>query len=142
VIGDADQRIRLAAFGWLTSQREERGEAIERGLLESFSLEGIRVPLVGPSGIWKPAACELPISATTTLGGPYEDTFDTAAGTLRYSYRGIDPEHRDNRGLRRAMRERVPIVYFHAVARGRYAAAYPVFIVQDHPARARIRDAG
>ena len=33
------------------------------------------------------------------------------------------------------MVERVPIVYFHAVKRGRYVAAYPVFVVEDHPER-------
>jgi len=92
---------------------------------------------VGPSGIWKPAACELPISITTTVGGPYDDTFDRQAGTLRYAYRGLDPQHRDNRGLRRAMVERVPIVYFHAIERGSYVAAYPVFVVEDHPAQLR-----
>jgi putative restriction endonuclease len=31
------------------------------------------------------------------------------------------------------MNERVPIVYFHAIERGQYAAAYPVFVVADDP---------
>ncbi|HEY4632979.1 MAG TPA: hypothetical protein VIH00_03595, partial [Candidatus Limnocylindrales bacterium] len=134
MIGNADQRIRLSVFDWLTYQRDQHGEAIPRHALESFSLDGRRIPLVGPSGIWKPAACELPISITTTVGGPYSDTFDEAAGVLRYAYRGRDPQHRDNRGLRRAQVERVPIVYFHAVERGRYVAVYPVFVVDDDPA--------
>jgi putative restriction endonuclease len=113
------------------------GKAISRTALETFSLDGRRMPLVGPSGIWKPAVCELPISITTTVGGPYDDTFDRRAGTLGYAYRGLDPQHRDNRGLRRAMVERVPIVYFHAIERGSYVAAYPVFVVQDHPGQHR-----
>jgi len=94
----------------------------------------VRIPLVGPSGIWKPAACELPISIATVTHGPYSDTFDSRRGVLRYAYRGSDPQHRDNRGLRRAMVERVPLVYFHAVTRGHYAAAYPVFVVGEEPA--------
>jgi putative restriction endonuclease len=88
---------------------------------------------MGPSGIWKPAVCELPISIATVTAGPYSDTFDSARGILRYAYRGTDPSHRDNVGLRRAMSERVPLVYFHAVDRGQYAAAYPVFVVGDDP---------
>ena len=76
-------------------------------------------------------------SITTTVGGPYDDTFDRQAGTLRYAYRGLDPQHRDNRGLRRAMVERVPIVYFHAIEPGSYVAAYPVFVVEDHPEQLR-----
>jgi putative restriction endonuclease len=133
MIGDADREIRLRTFDWLTRQRDEFGETISRSALETFSLDGRRIPLVGPSGIWKPAVCELPLSITTTVGGPYDDTFDRRAGTLRYAYRGLDPEHRDNRGLRRAMAERVPIVYFHAIEPGSYVAAYPVFVVDDHP---------
>jgi hypothetical protein len=64
--------------------------------LQTFVLDDQRIPVVGPSGIWKPAACELPISVTTTTAGPYADTFDEGSGTLRYAYRGTDPRHRDN----------------------------------------------
>jgi putative restriction endonuclease len=133
-IGDADQNVRLAVFGWLTAQREEHGEALPRSALESFQLAGRRIPLLGPQGIWKPAACALPLSIATVVAGPYADTFDSHRGVLRYAYRGTDPNHRDNAGLRRAMHERVPLVYFHAVERGEYAAAYPVFVVADDPA--------
>jgi len=131
VIGDADWSIRQAAFAWLTDQRETVGEALPRTALENFSVDGRRIPLMGPQGIWKPAVCELPISITTIVSGPYEDEYDSGRGLLRYAYRGTDPQHRDNRGLRRAMVERVPLVYFHAVEPGRYVAAYPVFVVDD-----------
>ena len=133
VIGEADRPIRLAAFEWLTEQRTEHGEALPRTTLQNFRLGPIRIPLMGPQGIFKPAVCELPISVTTVTGGPYSDSFDTATGILRYAYRGTDPTHRDNRGLRRAMVERVPLVYFHGLDHGTYAAAYPVFVVGDDP---------
>jgi putative restriction endonuclease len=131
VIGEADQRIRLAVFDWLTAQREVQGEALPWRSLHRFTLDGVSIPLVGASGIWTPAACQLPISVTTTLDGPYSDSWDRAGGTLRYAYRGTDPQHRDNRGLRQAMLGRVPIVYFHGVQRGWYAAAYPMFVIRD-----------
>lgn len=136
MISEIDRGIRLRVFDWLTEQREI-GETLSRRSLETFVIDDRRIPLVGPSGIWKPSACELPISITTTVGGPYDDTFDRNAGTLRYAYRGLDPQHRDNRGLRRAMVERVPIVYFHAIEPGSYVAAYPVFVVEDHPTELR-----
>lgn len=88
-------------------------------------------------GIWKPAVCTLPLSIMTTVGGPYSDVFDTTTGEISYAYRGSDPRHRDNAGLRRAMQERVPLVYFHAVEAGRYMPAYPAFVVSDHPAALR-----
>jgi len=134
-IGEADRQVRLSVFEWLTTQRDELGEALPRALLEAFELDGRRIPLMGPQGIWKPAACELPLSIATVVAGPYSDSFDSERGVLRYAYRGTDPRHRDNVGLRRAMHERVPLVYFHAVDRGQYAAAYPVFVVADEPTR-------
>jgi len=135
MIGTADAGIRAAVFEWLTEQRQIHGEALSRSMLEAFSLGGRRIPLMGPQGIWKPAACEVPISITTTTKGPYVDSFDDQAGTLNYAYRGTDPMHRDNRGLRQAWRERVPLAYFHAVEPGSYAAAYPVFVTGDNPGR-------
>jgi putative restriction endonuclease len=133
VIGEADQRIRLSVFDWLSDQRADHGEAIPRTKLEGFVLDGVRIPLVGPSGIWKPAVCELPLSVSTVTTGPYADSFDRSTGILRYAYRGTDPQHRDNRGLRRAILEKVPLVYFHAITPGQYVAAYPVFVVRDDP---------
>jgi putative restriction endonuclease len=132
MLGDADRRIRLAVFDWLTRQREELGEALPRDLLVSFTLDGVRIPLLGPQGIFKPAVCELPISIAT-IEGHYPDEWDEATATLSYAYRGTDPAHWDNVGLRRAMRERVPLVYFLRVLPSRYVSMYPVFIVGDDP---------
>lgn len=132
-IGVADAAIRQAAFAWLSKRREEHGEALPWRSLVDFRVGDARVPLMGQTGIWKPAACELPISVATSVRGPYTDSFDETTGTLRYSYRGSDPAHRDNVGLRRAMAERVPLIYFHGIEKGVYLAAYPVFVVADHP---------
>ena len=52
---------------------------------------------------------------------------------LRYRYRGNNPNHPDNVGLREAMRRRVPLIYFHGIVEGKYEAEYPVFIVGDSP---------
>jgi putative restriction endonuclease len=75
---------------------------------------------------------ELPLTLRTTFSGPYDDNFGPD-GLLRYRYRGTDPGHRDNRGLREAMRREVPLIYFHAIDRGKYLAIWPVFIVGDDP---------
>lgn len=134
MIGDTDGEIRQAVFEWLKRHRDETGsETVTRDELLYWQFEGRRVPLVGPQGIWKPAECELPISIATIAGGPYEDSIDHTTGLLRYAYRGTDPAHRDNRGLRQAMRDRVPLIYFITVAPGRYMAQFPVFIVGDRP---------
>ena len=62
---------------------------------------------------------------------PYDDA--VVEGLLHYRYRGTDPRHRDNVGLRRALEEQVPLIYFHGIVPGLYAAEWPVFIVGDDP---------
>lgn len=128
---DLDARVRAAAFQWLGEQREVHGEVLPRSVLaEGFQFDGTRVPLVGPQGIFKPRILSgAPLSITTAPRGPYADSM--ASGLLRYAYRGTDPEHPDNRGLRTAMQQRLPLVYLYGLAPGQYAAAWPVFVVGD-----------
>jgi putative restriction endonuclease len=128
-----DAKVRAAAFNWLSDQVMRYGDVLSReALAHGFLFEDVRVPLVGPQGIFKPRILELPLSITTAPDGPYDDAF-AKDGLLRYRYRGTDPNHRDNRGLRAAMANRLPLVYFHGIARGRYVAAWPVFVVRDDP---------
>lgn len=129
-----DTRVRAAAFTWLAEQVAKHGDVLPRTLLaEGFLFDGVRVPLLGPQGIWKPRVLSgIPLSITTSPGGPYDDHFGTN-GLLRYRYRGSDPNHPDNRGLRLAMENRVPLVYFHGIVPGKYLAAWPVYIVADDP---------
>lgn len=129
-----DARVRSAAFAWLTSQVAAHGDVLPRNLLsDGFVLDSVRIPLVGPPGIFKPRVLlEVPLSITTAPEGPYDDAFGDD-GLLRYRYRGTDPAHSDNRGLRAAMTRRLPLVYFHGIVPGRYVAAWPVYIVGDDP---------
>ena len=103
----SDSHIRHRAFAWLEEQTDLHGDVLSRRLLaEGFVLEGEQIRFVGPQGIFKPAAMELPLSITTVPSGPYEDSLDRD-GLLLYKYRGEDPGHRDNVGLREAMKGRV-----------------------------------
>lgn len=133
VSGELDQRARLAAFQWLRAQMDVHGEVLPRSLLaEGFTLDGVRVPLLGPQGIFKPRVCDVPISITTAPRGPYDDAW-SPSGLLRYAYRGTDPAHPDNRGLRLAMARQTPLVYFFGLEPGQYVASFPVFVVRDKP---------
>jgi putative restriction endonuclease len=69
---------------------------------------------------------------------PYEDEVEEA-GFLAYCYRGTNRSHRENEGLRAAMRERVPLVYLYGVAEGWYVPAWPVFVVGDDPSSLTFR---
>jgi putative restriction endonuclease len=128
-----DDQIRLSAFGWLIKQKELHGDTLPRQLLtDGFEYFGHRIRLMGPQGIWKPQQMDLPISITTVLDGPYDDKPDSK-GFLNYRYRGNDPNHRDNVGLREVMRLRKPLVYFFNIFPGKYLASFPVFVVGDSP---------
>jgi len=131
VAEDHDRRVRLAAFRWLRAQVDIHGEVLPRSnLAEGFTFEGVRVPLLGPQGIFKPAILTgAPLSITTAPQGPYEDSF--SSGLLRYAYRGTDPEHADNRGLRQAMARQLPLVYLYGLEPGRYMPVWPVYVVGD-----------
>lgn len=135
---DRDTAVRLAALRFVREQRLIHGDELPRRVLEQgFPFDGRRVPLVGPQGIFKPAVLQLPLSITTAppVEGrppPYEDAIDES-GLITYRYRGIDPEHRDNVGLRETMRRQVPLFYFFGTERGWYQAVYPVFVVGEAP---------
>ena len=128
-----DQRARSAAFDWLARQVSIHGDVLPRAVLaQGFEFGGKRVYVIGPQGIFKPAVMELPLSITTSPKGPYDDAI-SSDNLLRYRYRGDDPYHRDNVGLRTAMQNRLPLVYFHGIIPGRYLAMWPVYVVGDAP---------
>lgn len=127
-----DYEIRIAAFEWLNKQEALFGDVLSRTVLEEgFSYKGQRITLLGPKGIWKPQIMEYPISITTVINGPYKDSFPKD-GFLKYKYRGTDPNHTDNAGLREIMKRRLPIIYFFALETGRYLVTKPVYIIGDH----------
>lgn len=86
---------RLAAFAWLRDRGLLCGGVYTREeLAAGFEYGGERIRFVGPQGIFKPAGFSIPLSITTTSGGPYDDDF-SADGLLSYAYRGTNPNHRD-----------------------------------------------
>lgn len=134
---DRDTAIRAAAFAWLAEQTRRLGsDVMPRAVLaQGFIFEGTRVPLLGPQGIFKPAAmahAPLTISTVPRVEGrdaPYDDQI-TDDGLI-YRYRGADPNHRDNVGLRRAMEWQLPLIYFLGLVPGQYLAIWPAYIVRE-----------
>ena len=134
----ADADIRAAAFVYLDQLRNVHRDGVPRELLvRGFDFQGTRVPLMGPKGIFKPAALsDSPLSITTVppsrrKPAPYDDTVGDDE-YLYYKYRGTDPQHPDYVGLRRAMRLHIPLVYFYGVIEGLYLPVYPAFVIGDN----------
>lgn len=126
-----EDAIRLAVFKWLEEQTKVDDVLHWSTLVHGLYYEGERISLVGQQGIWKPRVFRsIPLSIRTSADGPYHDAF-TADGLLYYRYRGTDPYHHENRGLREAMEKSVPLVYFHGLMAGKYVAAWPVYVVAE-----------
>ena len=135
-----DAAVRIRAFAVLADLKQIHGDSpIPRAALEKgFEFDGVRVPFLGPQGIFKPAILpDVPLSITTVppvpnRPRPYDDNFGET-GVLSYRYRGNDPRHRDNAGLRLAMERQTPLIYFHGIVPGLYEPAWPVYVVGDDP---------
>ena len=117
-----DAAVRRVVFDWLESQVRIHGDVLPRALLaKGLTYQDQLVPLLGPQGIFKPRVLDKPLSITTIPNGPYDDGY-LSENLIQYRYRGTDPEHRDNRGLREVMRYRIPLIYFYQVVKGKYLA--------------------
>jgi len=128
-----DTAIRIAVFKYLDNLRLLHGEIFSwSDLQRGFSYEGSSVPLIGAKGIWKPKVLELPISIATSPNRPYNDAFNSE-GLLDYRYRQDAAGKTDNDQLRSIMLKGLPVVYFHAMSKGKYDASWPVYIVGDNP---------
>lgn len=143
---DLDMQVRLAAFDYLADLVRVHGDVLPAApLRKGFEFRGQRVALKGIQGIFKPALLqEFPLSITTAppdphRQAPYDDGFTPDGSMLLYRYRGTDPRHHENVGLRRVMQQRRPLIYFHGILKGEYFATWPVYVVGDEPERLRFR---
>jgi len=135
VADDREHGVRLAAIQYVHALRDANDGFVTWAQLKAFSWGGVTVPLIGASGIWKPAALSAPISITTSPNDPYGDDVGDD-GLLRYRYfggAGAEEAH-FNAGLRRAFVEALPLIYFRGVQKGLYQALAPVVIMGDDPA--------
>jgi putative restriction endonuclease len=126
-----DDQIRLAAFNWLEQQTTIYGDVLYRNILEKgFIFKDEKITLLGPQGIWKPKTMNYPLSITST-GNRYEDS-KTSDGFLKYKYRGSDPNHPDNKGLRNLILTKKPLIYFLGIVPGKYLVSWPVYVINDN----------
>lgn len=141
---DSNERqslMRMAAFGQVRRLLETHDQLTATDLSAGFTFEGERVPLVNPQrGIFKPQQMQHLLSIKTVFPKPgarvwYDDQRHVhrqiyeGEETIDYAFMGTDPNVAENRWLREAMEQRVPIIYFLGVSPGRYQAVVPAFIV-------------
>jgi len=139
-VDDRDSSMRMAAFDHVRRLSEAHGLLTRKEMKPGFVYDGERIPLaIRQRGIFKPRQMRHLLSITTVFPRTdgriwYEDQrqvqrqiFD-GEGTVDYAFMGKDPEAADNRWLRDAFENQVPVIYFLGVSPGRYQAIIPTFI--------------
>lgn len=137
---DLDTLMRLAAFEHVRRLVEVNDHLTATDLKPGFEFRGGRIALVNPQrGIFKPRQMRFLLSIKTVFPKPggkvwYDDQREVhrqifeGDDTVDYAFMGQNPDAADNRWLREAFENRIPIVYFLGIAPGRYQAVLPTFI--------------
>jgi putative restriction endonuclease len=138
---DPDTHIRLAAFEHVRRLGEIHDHLTVNELKPGFVFDGQRVPLINPQrGIFKPQQMRFLLSIRTVFPKPggkiwYDDQRQVhrqifeGDETIDYAFMGQNPDAADNRWLREAFENQVPIIYFLGIAPGHYQAMLPAFIL-------------
>jgi putative restriction endonuclease len=139
-VAERDARLRGALFARLDQLAGRSVDGTVRSAdVNALEFEGRAFQVIGQQGIRRVAGLDAALSFTTVYrppgaARPYADDIGPD-GLVRYKYRGTDPDHPDNRALRHAMEQRLPLAYFVGVAPGVYVPHYPVYLVAEDRAR-------
>lgn len=138
---ELDREIRTAAFIHVRRMLELRDPLTSEDLARGFLFRGERIPLVNPQrGIFKPQQMKYLLSIKTVVPRKgakvwYDDQraahdqLYKGDETIEYSFMGVNPEAADNRWLREAMQNRIPVMYFLGAFPRHYHAIIPATIV-------------
>lgn len=150
-IDASDSILRAAAFEQVRRFQVTRDQLTAKDLAVGFFHDGTRYPLINPQrGIFKPRQMEFLLSIRTVFPKAgnriwYDDQRQVhqqiyeGEDTVDYAFMGTDPDASENRWLKKAMEQRIPIIYFLGVAPGRYQALQPAFIVDWDPRSAQAK---
>jgi putative restriction endonuclease len=141
-VNDPDYTLRLAANDAARRLSQRYDDIVPLAeLRRGFVFQGERVSFGSfQRGIYRSrrqaGAAALTLTTAPTVPGkprPYEDELDAETRTILYHYRSGSAEQPDNRALRAAFTEQVPLVYFHGLAPSQYMVLQPVFVTNDDP---------
>jgi putative restriction endonuclease len=133
-----DQRLRAAALAFIDSLADGGRPLVRQDDLAEFRFEGQPMRLMATQqGIRKPRQLTAALSIRTVFAAdpsqrPYDDS-EGPDGFLRYKWRKEDPDQSENRALRRAMVEELPLIWFQGVASALYLPIYPVQLAEEEP---------
>jgi len=134
---EREARLRREAMAWLRMRTQDGARPISREELGDFTFDRAPFRIIPSySGIWKPASLSAALTIVSNERSPYADGTGPD-GLSRYNWRGIDPQHADNRGLRAAMVRQVPLIWLFGVGQTFYQPVFPVYLLREEPAEHR-----
>ncbi len=134
-----EQAIRAAALAWVELTSMGGSQPLTRlQLTEDFAVAGHRFPLVDRGrGIRRPQgwSAALSIMTAATPAGrprPYDDN-EGPDGLPRYKLRRDQRGRTENDGLRAAMRDQTPLIYFYGIQPSLFQVISPVYLIGEEP---------
>jgi putative restriction endonuclease len=131
--------IRAAALDWLSSVTLDGTIPVSRAQLrDDFRVGGDRFPLVDAGrGIRRPKGWSAALSILTAApegapSRPYDDS-EGPDGLHRYKLRRDQRGAAENEGLRRAMHDQAPLMWFYGIRPGLFHAIFPVYLIAEEP---------
>ena len=128
--------VRRAALRWLEDERARGHEIWSQSELASFTFQGERTPLIDahrallvPPG-WTGALSMRSVYRAPGAERRHEDGIGPD-GLYRYAWRHEGPDHAENRGLRDAMLQHLPMIWFYPVAVGEYLVLDTVYLLDE-----------
>jgi len=137
---ELDAQMHMAVFEKVRQLGQIHDHLTAAELKPGFAFQGERIPLINPQrGIFKPQQMRYLLSIKTVFPKPggriwYDDQREVhrqifeGDETIDYAFMGKNPDAADNRWLREAFENNVPIIYFLGIAPGHYQAMVSAFI--------------
>ena len=138
--GDLDSLIRMTAFEHVRMLAAAHDHLTATELAPGFTFRGERIPLINlQRGIFKPRQMRFLLTIRTVFPRTgrkvwYDDQREVhrqifeGDEAIDYAFMGDNPNAADNRWLREAYENAIPVIYFLGVSPGCYQAVLPVFI--------------
>jgi putative restriction endonuclease len=135
-----DTLMRMAAFERIRRLSEVHEHLTATHLKPGFEFDGEHIPLINQQrGIFEPRQMRFLLSIRTVFPKPggkvwYDDQREVhkqifeGDEKIDYAFMGQNPDAADNRWLREAFENSVPVIYFLGIAPGCYQAMIPAFI--------------
>lgn len=142
IMDQHDMLMRMAAFQRVDELAKVVGLAGAEDLDRGFVFDGRRYPIYNPRrGIFKPKEMRFLLSIKTVVPKKgnriwYDDQREAhrqifeGDELIDYSFTGNDPDAADNRNLRVACEQQIPLIYFLGVKQALYQIVTPVFVAE------------